>query len=77
MALPVKPVTRSTPNAAAALAVSATRRAARWRTPSGSPSPQTSGGTIARCRSSMGSQTHWPTRWAEMAKHRSPCLSSS
>ena len=36
--------------------------AARWRTPSGSPSPQTCGGRIPRCRSSMLSQIACPTR---------------
>ena len=36
---PVNPLTCSTPIAAAALAVSAMRAAARCRTPSGSPSP--------------------------------------
>ena len=43
----MKPVTTVTPNAAAARAVSFMRSAARRRTPSGSPSPQTSGGRIA------------------------------
>ena len=38
------------------------QRAARLRTPSGSPSPQTSPGRIDLCRSSMLSQTAWPTR---------------
>ena len=64
---PVKPFTWVTPNAAAARAVSATRAAARCLTPSGSPSPQISGGRIARWRSSIGSQTAWPTWWLEIA----------
>ena len=55
-------------NFRAALAVSIIFFAARLRTPSGSPSPQTSGGRIGLCRSSMRSHTAWPTRWAEMAK---------
>jgi hypothetical protein len=42
---PVNPVTTSTPSWAAARAVSFMRSAARWRTPSGSPSPHTSGGS--------------------------------
>ena len=44
---PVKPVTVVTPSRAAARAVSLSFSAARWRTPSGSPSPHTSGGTHA------------------------------
>ena len=43
---PVKPFTCVTPNAAAARAVSFIRSAARSRTPSGSPSPQTSAGSM-------------------------------
>ncbi len=74
---PVKPVTTSTPRAAAARAVSAMRSAARRRTPSGSPSPQTSAGSTARWRASIGSHTAWPTRWVLIAKHDSPWRSSS
>ena len=44
---PVKPVTVVTPSRAAARAVSLSLSAARWRTPSGSPSPHTSGGSDA------------------------------
>ena len=44
---PVNPLTCVTPKAAAARAVSFIRSAARRRTPSGSPSPQISGGRIA------------------------------
>ena len=69
---PVKPFTWVTPNLAAARAVSFTLSAARLRTPSGSPSPQTSGGRIAWWRSSTGSQTAWPTRCVEIAKHWRP-----
>src|SRR5688572_22462815 len=29
--------------------------------------PQTRSGTVARCRSSIGSQTAWPTRWLPTA----------
>ena len=65
---PVKPFTTSTPSLAAARAVSFTLSAARCRTPSGSPSPHTSGGRMARWRSSIGSQTAWPTRCVEIAK---------
>ena len=54
MAEPVKPVTTGTPNAAAARAVSFIRSAARVRTPSGSPSPQTSGGRTPLWRASIG-----------------------
>jgi hypothetical protein len=70
----VKPFTWVIPNAAAARAVSFIRSAARCRTPSRSPSPQTSGGTIARWRSSIGSHTAWPTRWAPIAQHSRPVL---
>jgi hypothetical protein len=59
---PVNPLTWVTPNAAAALAVSCIRAAARRRTPSGSPSPQTSGGSTPSWRLSIGSHTAWPTR---------------
>src|ERR1700743_461032 len=55
-----------------ALAVSIIRWGARLRTPSGSPSPQTSGGRIDLWRSSMLSQTAWPTRWAETEKADRP-----
>src|SRR5229473_7815116 len=44
---PVKPLTCFTPNLAAARAVSIIFRAARWRTPSGSPSPPHVGGQDA------------------------------
>ena len=74
---PVNPFTCVTPNAAAARAVSATRAAARCRTPSGSPSPQISGGRIAWWRPSIGSQTAWPTRWQEIASQTRPFDSSS
>ena len=57
IAEPVKPFTCCTPILAAARAVSFIRSAARCLTPSGSPSPQTSGGRIPRCRESIGSQT--------------------
>src|SRR4028119_2177028 len=65
---PVNPLTCVTPNFAAALAVSFIFSAALLRTPSGSPSPQTSGGRVALWRLSMGSQTAWPTRWLEIAQ---------
>ncbi len=75
---PVNPTTVSTPKAAAARAVSAISAAARCRTPSASPSPQMRAGTMPWWRSSIGwSQTAWPTRWLEIAKHFSPYLSSS
>ena len=65
---PVKPMTVSTPSAAAARAVSLISSAARWRTPSGSPSPQIRAGRMPWCRSSIGwSQTAWPVRWQEIA----------
>ena len=74
---PVKPTTVCTPNAAAARAVSASSAAARWRTPSGSPSPQIRAGRMPWCRTSIGwSQTAWPTRWLEMAQQRSSYLAS-
>ena len=66
-----------TPKTAAARAVSSSRRAARRRTPSGSPSPQTSGGRMRRWRSSIKSQMAWPTRCAPSAKHPRPWRSSS
>ena len=73
MAEPVKPMTASTPSLAAARAVSAIRSAARWRTPSGSPSPQTAAGRMSLWRWSIGSsQTACPTRWLEMAQTPSP-----
>ena len=53
MLLPVNPLTILTPNSAAARAVFSISRAALSRTPSGSPSPQTGGGRMAWCRSSM------------------------
>ena len=56
-----------------ALAVSAIRCAARRRTPSGSPSPHTSGGRMALCRSSIRSHTACPTRCALTANAFSPC----
>src|SRR5712691_1236301 len=68
IAEPVKPFTSVTPSRAAARAVSFIRSAARSLTPSGSPSPQTSGGRIARCRASTGSHTACPTRCAPSAK---------
>ena len=53
---------------AAARAVAFISSAARRRTPSGSPSPQTRAGRMPRCRSSIGSsQTAWPARWLEIA----------
>src|SRR5215210_7474414 len=63
MADPLKPFTCVTPNFAAARAVSFIFSAARLLTPSGSPSPHTSGGRVALWRLSIGSQTAWPTRW--------------
>src|SRR5829696_8017246 len=63
---PVNPLTCLTPKRAAALAVSLIFSAARRLTPSGSPSPQTSDGSVALWRPSMGSQTAWPTRWLLM-----------
>ena len=36
--------------------------AERWRTPSALPSPHTSAGKMALCRSSIKSHTAWPTR---------------
>src|SRR6266446_9739044 len=46
--------------------------AARWRTPSGSPSPQISGERIALCRSSIKSHTACPTKWFETENAVSP-----
>ena len=43
----MKPVTTFLPSLEAALAVSFISSAARCRTPSGSPSPQTRGGKVA------------------------------
>ena len=77
MAEPVKPVTTGTPSAAAARAVSFIRSAARVRTPSGSPSPQTSGGSTPLWRASIGSHTAWPTRWLPIDQHPRPWRSSS
>ncbi len=74
---PVKPVTTWTPSRAAARAVSFIFSAARCRTPSGSPSPQTSSGSTPWWRESIGSQTAWPTRWAPIAQQSSPWRSSS
>ena len=51
---PVKPTTVLTPNFAAALAVSFISSAARFLTPSGSPSPQIRGDKIPLWRSSIG-----------------------
>ena len=69
---PVKPVTVVTPSRAAARAVSLSLSAARRRTPSGSPSPHTSGGTTPWWRASIGSQTAWPTRWLPIAQTLQP-----
>src|SRR5689334_9586042 len=75
---PVNPTTVDTPSFAAARAVSFISSAARCRTPSGEPSPQTRSGRIPRCRSSMGSsQTACPTRWVEIANTRRSCLARS
>ena len=80
---PVKPTTVLTPSRAAVRAVSFMSSAARRRTPSGSPSPQTRAGTMAWWRSSIGwSQTAWPVRWFEIAYTDSPwsariCLRSA
>ena len=74
---PVKPTTTSTPSLRAARAVIFISSAARWRTPSASPSPQIRSGRIPRWRSSMGSsQTAWPLRWLLMAKTWRPYFSS-
>ena len=51
--------------------------AARLRTPSGSPSPHTSGGTTPWWRESMRSQTAWPTRWLPIVQTFRPWRSSS
>ena len=51
---PVKPTTVSTPSRAAVRAVSFISSAARCRTPSGSPSPQTRDDRMPWCRSSIG-----------------------
>jgi hypothetical protein len=74
---PVNPVTTVTPKRAAARAVSFISSAARWRTPSGSPSPHTSGGRTDLWRSSMGSQMAWPTRWLPIAQQFRPWRSRS
>ena len=55
---PVNPATVVTPNFAAARAVSFIRSAARCRTPSGSPSPQSSGGRMPWWRASIGEVAH-------------------
>ena len=74
---PVKPMTVFTPSLAAILAVFFISSAARWRTPSGSPSPQTESGRMSRCRWSIGSShTAWPLRWFEIAQTLSPFASS-
>ena len=70
----MKPLTTPTPNRLAARAVFFSSSAARLLTPSGLPSPQTYGGRIALCRSSILSQTAWPTRWALIAWHCSSCV---
>src|SRR3954451_22548743 len=62
MGEPVNPVTTSTPSWAAARAVSFIRCAARLRTPSGSPSPHTSGGRAARWRSAIRAAPAPPLR---------------
>ncbi len=73
---PVKPTTVSTPSLRATFAVSFSSSAARWRTPSGSPSPHTFEPTIAWWRKSIGSsQTAWPLRWFEIAQTLRPYLS--
>ena len=65
---PVKPTTTSTPSLRAARAVIFISSAARWRTPSASPSPQMRSGRMSRWRASIGSsQTAWPLRWLLMA----------
>src|SRR3954447_9808977 len=74
---PVKPLTVVTPSRAAARAVSLSLSAARWRTPSGSPSPHTPGGTTPRWRASMRSQTAWPTRWLPIVQTFRPWRSSN
>jgi len=62
MGLPVKPLTTSTPKARAARAVFLISSAARWRTPSGFPSPQMRAGRMPLWRSSMrASETACPT----------------
>jgi hypothetical protein len=69
---------RLTPSFAATRAVFFMSSAARWRTPSGSPSPQIRAGRIPLCRSSIGSsQIAWPTRWLEIVQTLRPYLSSS
>ena len=68
---------RALKNFRAASAVAFIFSAARWRTPSGLPSPQTSAGRMAWCRSSIKSHTAWPTRCVEMAKQVRPCFWSS
>ena len=73
---PVNPATTFTPSLAAARAVSCISLAARARTPSGLPSPQTCAGMIDLWRSSMASQTAWPTRWLLIAKTFRPCFAS-
>ena len=76
---PVNPTTTSTPSLRAARAVIFISSAARWRTPSASPSPQIRSGRMPRCRSSIGSShTAWPLRWLLIANTwRSYFLSTS
>ena len=64
-------------NLRAARPVAIISSAARERTPSGSPSPHTRSGRMARWRSSMRSHTAWPTRWLLMAKLSTPADCSS
>ncbi|KFD43138.1 hypothetical protein IU11_14140 [Cellulosimicrobium sp. MM] len=64
----MKPTTVFTPSFAARRAVCFISSAARWRTPSGSPSPHTTSGRMSRWRWSIGSShTAWPLRWFEIA----------
>src|SRR5208283_2248137 len=63
---------RASKNFRAAFAVEIIFLAARLRTPSGLPSPQTSAGRMDWWRSSIRSQTAWPTRWFETAWHERP-----
>ena len=72
---PVNPLTTDTPSFWAARAVRFISSAARLFTPAGLPSPHTCGGRIDLCRSSMRSQTAWPTRWLEMAYTARSCRS--
>jgi hypothetical protein len=73
----VNPTTVFTPSRAAARAVIFISSAARWRTPSGSPSPQTLEDTMSLWRWSIGSsQTACPLRWFEIAHTRRLYFSS-